>query len=135
MPPIPVEVANSLQVYDPATDKWFKGLWSIFREDGANKYAAINFSLAETKIIITGTAGKRICVSAIVLVVGGETNLTLYDASTAISGPMDLGGSSEPRGMVIPLGITPLELGFGNDFKIGSSIAVQVSGTVIYQLV
>lgn len=132
MPPLPVEIENSLKIYESKNDKWSKGIWNLFRKEGAYKYAAINFSLAEAAVIITGKPGTRICISTLFFTVDGQTDIIFYDGEIAISGPMSFGGVSEPRGMVIPLGIFPIELGVGVDFKIESLIAVQVAGTVIY---
>ena len=132
MPPTPVEIADTILIYDAAANTWSKGFWNLFRKDGAYKYAAINFSTASLSSIIPGVAGKKIYLSTIILVVGGQTNITFYDGLTAVTGPMDFGGSIEPRGIVVPLGSFPLELGNGNSFIINSSEAVQVSGTAIY---
>jgi len=68
----------------------------------------------------------------VVLVVGGETNITYYDGDTPISGPMDFGGENEPRGMVTHHGNFPLRTSPGSPFKINSSAAEQVSGYVVY---
>lgn len=132
MPPTPVEITSSLMIYDAAANTWSKGVWNLFRRDGAYKYAAIDFSSSGNNIIISGISGKKIYISTLILTVGGETNITLYDGATAISGPMDFGGTAEPRGIVVPFGIFPIELGAGNNFIIESSNAVQVSGTAIY---
>ena len=132
MPPTPVEIADTILIYNAAGNTWSKGFWNLFRKEGAYKYAAINFSTAITSTIIAAVAGKRTYLSSLFFTVGGLTDITLYDGATPISGPMDFGGSAEPRGMVIPLGSFPIELGNGNYFGIKSSSAVQVSGTVVY---
>lgn len=132
MPPLPVEIANSILIFDAANNTWSKGIWNLFRKEGAYKYAPINVFAGGLTAIIAGIPGKRICISTIFFTVDGQTNIILYDFETPISGAMDLGGPAEPRGMVIPLGIFPIELGIGNNFNINSSALVQISGTVIY---
>ena len=99
------------------------------------RYDAIDIAAATTKIIIQGVQDKKLFISAIVLTVGGETNLTFYDGYFPISGAMDFGGVSEPRGAVITHGDRPLVLGKGKSFSIKSSLAVQVSGYVVYYVI
>ena len=94
--------------------------------------AEIDFLDAGDHIIIYATNGKKTRITSLVFTVGGETNLTLKTADEEISGPMDFGGANEPRGMVIPHGIFSLPCGVGEDFKINSSAAVQVSGYAVY---
>ena len=130
MTPIPIETSEIANVYDPTTSKWHSALQAIFRAPA--KYAAINIATAATHVIIPGIALSKIRIHNIFFTVAGEVNVTIYDGDTAISGPMDFGGTSEPRGIVIPFPYSPLELSEGADFKINLSAAVQVSGTVCY---
>ena len=134
MPPKPVEVADTISIYDPALDKWFEGNWNIFYQQDTSKYAAINFSSVGDSTVIGGTPGKKILLYSIWLTIGSETNITFKDGSTNISGPMDFAGASEPRGIVVPLLALPIQLGEGNSFVINSSSAAQVSGTAVYRL-
>jgi len=94
--------------------------------------AEIDFATATSPSIITGTAGKKINITSIVFTVGGETNIKFIDGATDITGLMDFGGANEPRGIVIPHGESVLPLGTANDFHISSSLAVQISGYVVY---
>ncbi len=94
-------------------------------------YAEIDFNTAATHIIAAGVAGQKIHISCIVFTVGGETNLKFIDGATDITGLMDFGGADEPRGMVACHGQIALTMSTGNDFKISSSAAVQVSGYVV----
>ncbi|MBA7495819.1 hypothetical protein ES702_06410 [subsurface metagenome] len=94
--------------------------------------AEIDFGTLATHTIITATAGLKIKITSIVFTIGGETDITFISGSTDISGPMDFGGTGEPRGMVVPHGLFPLECGTGEDFKIQNAAAEQVSGYVIY---
>lgn len=75
---------------------------------------------------------EKIRIVSIFFTVAGEVNITLYGGEFEISGPMDFGGTSEPRGIVIPFPYSPLELREGKSFRIHLSAAVQVSGTVCY---
>lgn len=92
--------------------------------------AKIDFSGSGDNTIVSGQAGKKIKLASLVLTVGGETNLTLKAGATAITGPMDFGGTDEPRGIVDTHGYCALELATGQSFVINSSAAVQVSGYV-----
>lgn len=92
--------------------------------------AKIDFSGSGDNTIVSGQAGKQIKLASLVLTVGGETNLTLKSGATAITGPMDFGGTDEPRGIVDTHGYCALELAVGQNFVINSSVAVQVSGYV-----
>ena len=133
MPPLPVEVADSVSVYVASLDKWYTGWWNIFHQKGTSKYKAINISGAGENTIISGVTGKRLILYALFFTVGGEVDITLKDGSTNISGPMSFGASAEPRGMVVSQMHSPIELGEGNSFIINISVGVQVSGTVLYQ--
>jgi len=94
--------------------------------------AEIDFAGSGDTTIITATALVKIHVTSLVLTVGGQTNLTLKTGSTDISGPMDFGGTNEPRGMTANHGEFALQCGTNEAFVINSSAAVQVSGYVIY---
>ena len=93
---------------------------------------AITFATAATHEIIAAVAGKKIKIANLMLTVSGETNLTLKSNTTAISGPLDFGGTDEPRGMVQNFGNFPLETVAGEAFNITSSGAVQLSGYATY---
>lgn len=132
-PPIPVEVTDVISIYNAPTDKWTSGWYNIFTGEDENKYAPINIASAGDNIIIIGIGGKTILITSIVLTVGGEVNITFYDALFQISGPMDFGGTSEPRGMVAHFGFSPIQLQKEASFIINLSAAVQVSGFVCYR--
>lgn len=92
---------------------------------------AVVSATATSIVAVTGLAGTRIRVYKLFLVVGGTTNLTFEDASTALSGalPMVANGS-----ITLDMDGTPwFSCGAGNNFTIGSSgSAIQVSGTIYY---
>lgn len=94
--------------------------------------AEIDFNTAATHDIIAAAAGKAHHITTIVLTVGGETNLTFKDETGNITGPLDFGGTDEPRGMVSNHVLVPLKCTISEKFQIISSGAVQVSGYVIY---
>ena len=95
---------------------------------------AITFATAATHEIVAAVAGKKIKITNLMLTVSGETNLTFKSAGNAISGPLDLGGTDEPRGMVHSFGDHPLETVAGEAFNITSSGVVQLSGYTTYFL-
>ena len=96
--------------------------------------AAISIATAADHTIIAAVTGKKIIITSLFFTVGGDVNVTLKDGATAISGAMDFGGTSEPRGMVVNFADIAIALGSGNAFVITLSAAVQVSGTVVYYL-
>lgn len=100
------------------------------REAKAITSAKIDFAGAGDTTIVTGQAGKQIKIATLVFTVAGETNIMLKAGATAFTGPMDFGGTDEPRGMVDTHGYCAYELPVGQSFVINSSLAVQVSGYV-----
>lgn len=130
MPPIPIDTCDRARIYNTSLNIWYDAWLAVYRP--STKYAAINISSVGSHIIVPGSPGKKIKIVSLFFTVAGEVNVTLYDGASAISGPMDFGATSEPRGIVIPFPYSPLELGEGNNFKIALSAAVQVSGTVCY---
>ena len=92
--------------------------------------AAIDFATSGDHVIVAGVAGQQIKITSMIFTVGGETNITLMNGATPITGPMDFGGTDEPRGMVHTQGFLPYELDVGAALGINSSNAVQVSGCV-----
>jgi len=128
--PVSIETRDRASIYNAVIDEWFEGWQAVFRPSAL--YAAINIASAGAHIIVPGVSNKKIRIVSLFFTVAGEVDITLYDGATAISGPMDFGAASEPRGIVIPFPYSPLELGSGNDFKITLSAAIRVSGTVCY---
>jgi len=130
-----IETFDSLYVFDQENDEWVGGWWNIFSIPGKDLSKAINIATAATHEIIPAAAGKRIRITSLMLTVGGEVNITLYNGAVALSGAMDFGAASEPRGMVSNFGNRAMELSASSSFKILLSAAVQVSGFVCYHLV
>jgi len=96
------------------------------------KQAVINENTAASNEIIAAVTGKKICIVNLVFTVGGEIDITLQSAGNALSGAMDFGGTSEPRGFVSNHGDFPLKTVAGEAFNILMSTAVQLSGYVVY---
>ena len=128
--PQQIETRDRASIYNAVLNEWFEAWQAVFRPSAIA--AAINISTALTHTIIPGVTGKKIRIVSLFFTVAGEVNVTLYDGALAISGPMDFGAASEPRGIVIPFPYSPLELSEGAAFAINLSAAVQVSGTVSY---
>jgi len=87
---------------------------------------------AGTHVIIRQTPGWRSYISAIVLTVDGETNITFGMGVFGSSGSMDLGGTDEPRGMVIAMGNSPMPLGEGGFTITSTGAGVHVGGFISY---
>lgn len=83
--------------------------------------------------MIAGVSGTPINVFAMMFTVGGATNITVKDGSTALSGAIVFTGNGSS--MTLPLQSSGpwYAVTLGNNFVINSSGAVQVSGTVWYQ--
>ena len=128
--PVTIETRDRASIFNKTLNEWFEGWQAVFRPPAL--YKPINIATATTHTIIPGVSRKRIRIVSFFFTVGGEVNITLYDGPNAMSGPMDFGGASEPRGTVTPFPYSPVELGEGEGFKIKLSAAVQVSGTVCY---
>lgn len=100
------------------------------REGNVSISVPINFKATLTQTVVTGAAGVTINITSIMFTVGGETNITLNDGTSDLTGPMDFGGTDEPRGMVHPASFLPLTITTGRSFIINSSLDVQVSGFI-----
>jgi len=134
----PVDVYSSLppvliSVFEPGPLK------QTYGEEGdlvmpTIRRAKIDFSTAINSVIVAGETGLKISITSIAFTVSGETNITLNSGTTPLSGPMDFGAESEPRGIAHNFGDCPLQTVAGEDFRVGSSIGVQVSGLVTYYL-
>lgn len=99
--------------------------------DGSRAFTAvINFSSSSTNVIVAGVAGARINIMKLMLVTGGTTNLTFEDGLTPMTGAMAV------LEMALDYDGNPwFTTSVGNGFAILSSNAVQVSGSLQYQLV
>ena len=81
---------------------------------------------------VAASAGQVIRVYKMFLVVGGATNITFEDGSTALCGPLPLLANES---IVLDIDGTPwFTTTSGNAFNIANSGSVQVSGTIYYML-
>ena len=94
--------------------------------------AVINIATATTHTIIAAVADVKHHIVSILFTVAGDVNITLKDEAANLSGPMDFGGTDEPRGMTHNFDPIPLVCGTNKAFQILLSAAVQVSGVVTY---
>lgn len=81
-------------------------------------------------IAVDGTKSHHIC--SIMFTVDAQTDVTLHDDGAVTSGPMDFGGTDEPRGMTHNFGIAPLVCGAGKKFQITLGADVNVHGIATY---
>lgn len=94
--------------------------------------AVVSFSSSGDNEIIAAVAEKRILVHRLFVVCAGATSLTFKRGSTALSGaiPMTANG-----GITFDISGEPwFTTGLEEAFNIGSSNAVQVSGTIYYDV-
>lgn len=116
------EVKPTLIIARTPYPKWWKDLQT----------AEISLDDAGTEIIILPNPNFYLYIATIVLTVDGETNLSFGFGVFGETGAMDLGGSDEPRGMVMAMGNSPTSCGTGS-FRITSDgAAVHVAGFVSY---
>jgi hypothetical protein len=92
----------------------------------------ININAAGTWPIIPTTPGYRTYIATIVFTVSDETNITFNIGVYGPTGPMDFGGESEPRGIVMAMADSPIPCG-DRGFSITSDGEdVLVSGFIVY---
>ena len=128
--PLQIETRDRASIFNAVLNEWSEGWQAVFRPSAAP--AAIDISAIGNNTIIAGVPQKSIRIVSLFFTVAGEVNVTLNDGAVEISGPMDFGGASEPRGISIPFPYSPLEISVGNGFQIILDAAVQVSGSVCY---
>lgn len=90
----------------------------------------INTASSGDLTIAAATASKKNRLMRLVLIVGGATNITFKDGTTALSGPMQLLANG---GITLDFSGEPwFEASTNADLKINSSNAVQLSGAAWY---
>lgn len=92
----------------------------------------INKASADVSEVIPLVAGKKLCIVNIAFTVAAEADIYLCSNANRMSGPMDFGAASEPRGFVANHGNFPLKTVAGEAFKIESDTVAQISGYVTY---
>ncbi|MBA7602925.1 hypothetical protein ES703_10021 [subsurface metagenome] len=94
--------------------------------------AKIDVATAADHEIVAGSTGQKIHVVNLMFTVAGEVNIILKSGANELTGPMDFGGTDEPRGAVTPLGLGPLVCNSGEAFVINLNADIQTSGFVTY---
>jgi len=94
--------------------------------------AKIDVATAADHTIVPGSTGQKIHVVNLIFTVAGEVNVILKSGANELTGPMDFGGTDEPRGAVTPLGLGPLVCNSGEAFVINLNADIQTSGFVTY---
>ena len=127
-PKVPPQVitrpAPDLLIARTPYPKWWKD----------NLTAPINILGPATQVIATGKADNRLWVATIVLTVSGETTITFTFGTMGISGTMNLGGTDEPKGIVIAMGNSPASCGMGGFSIYSSGPGISVGGFVTFFL-
>jgi len=96
-------VAPDLIIKRTPYPKWWK--------DSLN--ATINLTAPGSTILATVSGKLRLYVATIVITVTGETVITFSFGNAGSSGPIYLGGTDQPMGIVIAMGNSPAPCGSG----------------------
>jgi len=96
------------------------------------KRAVINENTIANNEIIALVAGKKICIVNLAFTVDAEADIYLNSDANHMSGPMDFGGTNEPKGFVSNHGNFPLKTLAGEGFFIESDTTAWIQGYVIY---
>jgi len=96
------------------------------------KRAAISESTIANNEIVAAVVGKQLCIVNLMFTVAGESDIYLNSDANHMSGPLDFGATSEPRGFVSNHGDFPLKTISGEGFFIESDSTEQISGYVTY---
>jgi len=102
-PQIITRPAPDLLITRTPYPKWWK--------DSLN--ASISLTAPGSKVLAAVAGNLRLYVATIVLTVTGQTQITFSFGSAGSSGPISLGGTGQPMGMVIAMGNSPAPCGAG----------------------
>lgn len=94
--------------------------------------AAIRLSTAGNQTVVYGITGSKTFISAIVLTVSGDTDISFWFGQFGQSGSMNFGGENEPRGIVISMADSPAPCGDGGFSVYSSGTLVSVGGFAVY---
>jgi len=117
-------VAPALIIARTPYPKWWNALLT----------AAINLTTAATQIVVPTPGKFTLFIASIVVVVDGETNISFGFGVFGSSGPMLLGGDTQPAGMVIAMGGSPAPCGKSGFTITSDGAGVAVGGFVTYYL-
>lgn len=105
-------------------------VWQALALQNPLSGALISFATSGDNNIVAGVTAKVIKAYRLYIVVGGATNITIKDGSTALTGAMPFASNGS---LVLDFsGIPWYTTSAGNALVINSSAAVQVSGRVEY---
>ncbi len=139
-----INVRETVKDVQVLAEKWAGSANSLFRPTKVPaksltprwkrvlRMAGINANTTGTHTIVPGVFGENIYLSHITFTVGGEVNITFYDGSFPMTGPMDFGGADEPRGAVMDHGKSPILCALNESFSIAIDANKQISGYVTY---
>ena len=103
-PPVTPTVKPTLVIERIPYPKWWR--------DSLN--AKIDFSAPGSKILAMVHGNLRLFVATIVITVTGATKITITFGTAGASGPIYLGDTGQPMGMVIAMGNSPAPCGNGS---------------------
>jgi len=103
-PPVKPKVPPELVIERIPYPKWWR--------DSLN--AKIDLTAPGSATLATVTGKLRLFVSVIVITVTGQTVITITFGNSGTSGPIYLGGESQPMGIVIAMGNSPAPCGNGS---------------------
>ena len=96
------------------------------------RVAAISLGASGTQQIIPQRTGYTHFVTAIIISVTDETDIFFSFGSSGATGSLSLGGTDEPRAMVISMGDSPTPIGPGPLLITSSGTDASVGGWVVY---
>jgi len=119
-PAVPPELIIARTPYP----KWWKTL----------NTAKIELTDAGTQVIVPAPGLFTLFIATIVLTVSAETNISFTFGVFGSSGALDLGGTDEPRGIVVAMGDSPAACGKGAFSITSNGSGAAVGGFVTYYL-
>jgi hypothetical protein len=117
-------IPPGLEIPRTAYPKWWKD----------SSVALIGLINVASQQVIRPTPGSNVYVACISFTVSGETNVTFGFGDIQMSGPMDFGGDSEPRGIVMAMGESPAPCAQAGFTIYSSEPTVWVGGFTTYYL-
>ena len=123
-PPTKPTVKPELIIERTPYPKWWK-------DEGV---APINLQSPGSQMVISARSDYSLYIGAIVLTVTGETDIAFTFGQFGASGAISLGGSDEPRGIVIAMGNSPAPCGSGSFVVTSNGEDAYVGGFVTYFL-
>lgn len=130
--PSPIPVPQPTPVVPESVVLTITGYPKWWNEEGMAK---ISLTSPGSQFVISARADYQLYIATIVLTVSGECNITLSFGAAGSSGPMDFGGTDEPRAIVIAMGNSPAPCGTGSFMVTAESEdPVSIGGFISYYL-